>query len=157
MAMWCENLADTRPLSCLRAAQCAMELQEKLDKYKIGNTSRASSSVLSIKISLGYGRTTAFHVGGERRRWEFFLAGSPLLQVTLAEHQAKPGDVILSNQSWKMVMDNCEGLVLSSGDVKLLSIKNPVPVRQGGCWEREGERERERNTEKQRPLELSAT
>ena len=38
--------------------------------------------------------------------------------------------MILSNQSWKMVMDNCEGAVLSSGDVKLLSIKNPIPVRQ---------------------------
>ena len=63
---------------------------------------------------------------------EFFLAGSPLLQVTLAEHQARPGDVILSNQSWKMVMENCKGSVLPSGDVKLLSITNPIPVRQGG-------------------------
>ena len=53
-------------------------------------------------------------VGGERMRWEFFLSGTPLVQVTLAEHQANPGDVILSNQAWKMVMGNCEGSVLAS-------------------------------------------
>ena len=47
----------------------------------------------------------------------------------MAEHQAKPGDIILSNESWKMVMENCEGFVLSSGDVKLLSIKSPIPAR----------------------------
>ena len=52
-----------------------------------------------------------------------------MLQVTLAEHQAKPGDIILSNESWKMVMDRCEGLMLSSGDVKLLRVNSPIPVR----------------------------
>ena len=87
MAMWVENLADKRPLSCLRAAQCAMHLQEKLGKYKTRRAQstlraeRASTliaggdgdgSVLSIKISLGYGRVTAFHVGGERRRCKMF-------------------------------------------------------------------------------------
>ena len=34
MAMWKENLADKRPLSCLRAAQCALELKEKLNGCK---------------------------------------------------------------------------------------------------------------------------
>ena len=47
---------------------------------------------------------------------------------TLAEHQASPGDVVLSNESWKMVMDNCEGRLLSSGDVKLLAVTKPIPV-----------------------------
>ena len=129
MAMWEENLADTRPLSCLRAAQCAMELQQKLDKYDVAAGSSSKAEVLSIKISLGYGRVTAFHVGGERQRWEFFLAGAPLVQVTLAEHQAQPGDVILSNESWKQVMENCEGSVLPSGDVKLLHVTKRIPIR----------------------------
>lgn len=57
------------------------------------------------------------------------MAGSPLYQVTLAENQAKPGDVILSNKAWKMVMENCEGRVLQSGDVRLEAITNPIPVR----------------------------
>ena len=143
MAMWRENMSDTRPLSCLRAAQCAIELQEKLGRSRTEDLGRSSSDdsrssfmkenkkpELNIKISLGYGQVTAFHVGGERSRYEFFLSGKPLVQVTLAEHQARPGDVILSNESWKMVMNSCEGSVLSSGDVKLLSINNPIPVRQ---------------------------
>ena len=124
MAMWEENLADARPLSCLRAAQCAMELQGKLDQYE------AHGSTLSIKISLGYGKLVAFHVGGIRGKWEYFIGGAPLLQVTLAEHQAKAGDIVLSNESWKMVMDQCEGSVLSSGDVKLKSVRHPIPRRQ---------------------------
>ena len=86
MAMWEENLADTRPLSCLRAAQCALALQEKLNQYD------AQGSTLSIKISLGYGKLVAFHVGGVRGKWEYFIGGPPLLQVTLAEHQVRhPG------------------------------------------------------------------
>ena len=103
MAMWEENMADTRPLSCLRAAQCAMELQEKLGRASTGDLGRSSSdgngrsslhatdqsSELNIKISLGYGQVTVFHVGGERSRYELFLAGKPLIQVTLAEHQVK--------------------------------------------------------------------
>lgn len=165
-------MPHARPLS-LRAAQCAMELQEKLNRYRTGRTERidtkvansnqtelsSGGSILSIKISLGYGRITAFHVGGERNRFEFFMAGAPLVQVkiclialsslrpslsntnaisfqqilpvkvTLAEHQAKPGDIILSNESWKMVMENCQGTVLSSGDVKLTAINKPIPVR----------------------------
>ena len=72
---------------------------------------------------------TAFHVGGVKSRWEFFVTGKPLLQVTLAEQQAKPGDVIISNEAWKKVMTQCEGSVLSSGDVRLASIKSPIPMR----------------------------
>ena len=63
MAMWEENLADTRPLACLRAAQCGLELQEKLNAYEA-----SEGCLLNIKISLGYGRLTAFHVGGVKGR-----------------------------------------------------------------------------------------
>ena len=118
-----------------------MELQDKLHRYRTGKISlvtRSSldgadsdGSVLSIKVSLGYGHVTAFHVGGEHNRWELFMAGAPLTQVTLAEHQAEPGDIILSNESWKMVMNHCDGNVLSSGDVKLLAISKPIPSRPG--------------------------
>ena len=77
MAMWEENMADTRPLACLRAAQCALELQEQLGGSRTGELGRSSSEtrmsvevasdgthseVLNIKISLGYGQVSAFHV-----------------------------------------------------------------------------------------------
>ena len=91
---WQENRGEGRRLACLRAAQCAMELQSKLNRYEV------SDCELFIKIALGYGQATSFHVGGVGGRWEFFVAGSPLVQVTVAEHQAKPGDVILSNAAY---------------------------------------------------------
>ena len=87
MAIWEENLADTRPLSCLRASQCALELQQKLGGFRTADSTRqtlmagGTGSILSIKISIGYGHLNAFHVGGERNRWEFFMAGAPLVQV----------------------------------------------------------------------------
>ena len=115
MAMWEENMADTRPLSCLRAAQCAMELQEKLGGSNTGDLGRSSSdtraslevssggsssggagSELNIKISLGYGNVTAFHVGGERNRWEFFLSGTRQLSSCLA---AAPTSTQLTRKS----------------------------------------------------------
>ena len=66
---------------------------------------------------------------GVNNRWEFFVSGAPLLQVTMAEHQAAPGDIILSNESWKMVRDNCEGEALPSGDTKLVAVSKPIPAR----------------------------
>ena len=63
------------------------------------------AALLPARVEQGYGKMTAFHVGGEQKRWEFFMAGDPFVQVTLAEHQAQPGECILSNESWKMVVD----------------------------------------------------
>ena len=107
MAMWQENLADNRPLSCLRAAQCALQLQEKLNKYttEVGGNG-GSGTELCIKISIGYGSVTGFHVGGEHNRWEFFLAGKPLVQVTLAEHQARKLLALLTKPSGNV---QCQG------------------------------------------------
>ena len=111
MAMWQENLADTRPLSCLRAAQCAIDLQKNLDKvkctafplspppslppsliftkphrqYKIKHVNKdAAPTSLSLKISLGYGKITAFHVGGEKNRCTFISALSQGRVVTIS-------------------------------------------------------------------------
>ena len=123
-AIWREDLAETRPVSCLRAAQCALELQDRLGGYSATEAllDDGSESLLSIKISLGYGNVTAFHVGvsrvdrfkwlvlvflmffahssqGERNRFEFFMAGMPLLQVTLAEHQAQAGESLEQSKS----------------------------------------------------------
>lgn len=43
--------------------------------------------------------------------------------------KASPGDIVLSNESWKMVMANCDGQVLPSGDVKLSGVTHPIPIR----------------------------
>ena len=42
------------------------------------------------------------HVG-QGERWEVFLAGSPLAQVSSAEHDAALGTVVVSPELWRVV------------------------------------------------------
>lgn len=42
------------------------------------------------------------HVG-QGERWEVFLAGAPLEQVSSAEHEAALGTVVVSPELWRVV------------------------------------------------------
>lgn len=42
------------------------------------------------------------HVG-QGERWEVFLAGAPLAQVSSAEHDATLGTVVVSPELWRVV------------------------------------------------------
>ncbi len=94
---------DVRAVT-LRAAQCGLVAQKELRNYE------ASAGVrLSMRMAIGAGKADTMYIGGAFGRWEFLIAGEPILQVSLAEQQAQPGEVVLSPEAWELVQDACTG------------------------------------------------
>lgn len=116
-------------LAVRRAGQCAIVMQAKMADFATFRTSRGSAS-LSMKVGIGAGKMLECSVGGALGRWEYMVAGLPLVQVAMAEHEALPGQIILSPQAWQeaknyFVGSEKEG---SQGFVQLFeSLEPPLP------------------------------
>ena len=113
-ATW--SASPTGPLGSMaaRAAACGLAVQETLRDYQVAEGVRLSS-----KVGIGAGEVASLLVGGERDRWEFLLAGPPLIQMGEAEHLARPGDVVLSPEAWALVREGAAGDPLERGFVRL--------------------------------------
>lgn len=118
---------DDRGAATRRAAACGLALH--------GVATRAAAAVgaeLTLRIGVGSGRLDVLYVSGSPRRWECVPTGSPLDQVTLAEHEAAVGETVLSPEAWAAVAAGCEGEARGSGCVRLLSVTeapSPAPSR----------------------------
>lgn len=130
LAVWpaSESGQNLREMT-LRAAQCGLVAQKELSNYQASANTR-----LSMRMAIGVGETNAMYVGGSFGRWEFLIAGEPIVQVSLAEKQTKPGQVVLSSEAWILVQDACSGNPLENNSqpgnvpVQLESIHGPLPL-----------------------------
>ena len=91
-------------MAALRAAQCGLVAQKELSNYQASANAR-----LSMRMAIGVGSTSTMYVGGSFGRWEFMIAGEPMLQVSMAEKYTKPGQVVLSPEAWTLIQDTCTG------------------------------------------------
>lgn len=55
--------------------------------------------VLAMKIAIGAGSVLAMSIGGEKERWQYLIAGSPMRQVAEGEHRARRGEIVLSDEA----------------------------------------------------------
>ncbi len=115
---------EALPTVTLRAAQCALDTQKRLNNYPA-----AEDWKLFLRIGVEAGDVLAAHVGGERGRWEYLLTGEPVVQVGLAEHQRGAGHPPQQRQE-------------VHGHLPLLPLLLRVQTRQG---EQGNRRQRERN------------
>jgi class 3 adenylate cyclase/tetratricopeptide (TPR) repeat protein len=125
IAVWAiESLGADLAALGLRAAQCGLAAQKALGGYQ------AAGTTLSLRVGIGVGNLVLMHVGGVRDRWEPLLAGKPLAQVASAEHDANPGDVVLSPQTRELLADRVAGEHLGDGHLRLVEVLRPVEPRQ---------------------------
>ena len=122
-AIWGTTEEDL-PTVTRRAARCGLAVQEKLNNYEATDDVR-----LGMKVGIGAGDMLTMHVGGMYDRWEFLMAGPPLVQMSLAEGQAQAGDVVLSPEAWGFIEEGCTGDALAEGCVRLESIRDALPFR----------------------------
>ncbi|MEM7035117.1 MAG: adenylate/guanylate cyclase domain-containing protein, partial [Chloroflexota bacterium] len=111
-----------------RASQCALEIQDVLEHIEVPETSQGPAPALSMKIGIGTGKILACSVGGELRRWEYVVAGDPLVQVATAQNKAHPKEVILSPQAWALTARFFVGKEDRSGFVRLVRSYDPLPL-----------------------------
>ena len=93
-----ENLS----IATRRASQAAEVMQAGMGEFATLVTS-AGPLALGMKIGIGAGEVLAARVGGVGGRWEYVIAGDPLRQIALAEHQAQRGQVVLSPEARAIV------------------------------------------------------
>jgi class 3 adenylate cyclase/tetratricopeptide (TPR) repeat protein len=86
-------------LAVRRAGECALTMQANMSQFAKIKTSRGPA-LLSMKVGIGAGEVLECNIGGVFGRWEYVVGGDPLVQVAMAEHQAQPGQIILSPQAW---------------------------------------------------------
>ncbi len=115
---------DDLPTLTRHAAQCGLALQAKLHDYEVAEGLR-----LSLRVGIGAGEVMAATVGGVGGRWEFLVAGAPLVQMSLAEHQADPGQVVVAPEAWALLQEHFVGYELLEGGVRLETVHDPLPLR----------------------------
>jgi len=112
IALW--PATDDRQLrqAVHRAAQCALVVQRQLNNFDAGAGIR-----LSLRLTLGAGQMLTMHLGGVYNRWEFLVAGEPLVEVGDVEHLANPGDIFLTPPAWDLLRDVAVGQAMSRNNI----------------------------------------
>jgi class 3 adenylate cyclase/tetratricopeptide (TPR) repeat protein len=123
LAIWPVANEDLRIIT-IRAAQCGLAMQRMLEDYSTVEGVR----VLSLRVGVGVGDMATAHLGGVYGRWKFVVVGTPIVQVSLAEREAYPGEVVVSPQAWAQIKDSSVGTQVSSSAYSP-AMGNPVRVR----------------------------
>ena len=84
-----------------RAVQAARAIQMEFHQMEIIK----GAITLSVKIGIGYGRSSLLFVGGQFGRIEYLMCGPALKQAFDCESYAQPGDVIISTEAYEHVKD----------------------------------------------------
>jgi len=121
IAVWPTGvLGEPLAVATRRAARCGLDLQATLQNYEVGEGIRLTS-----KVAIAAGVVVIMHVGGVYDRWEMLMAGSPMVQMGLAEKRAEPGQVVVSPEAWALTRDALGGVPLEGGFLRLKSDKEP--------------------------------
>jgi len=81
----------------MRAAECAIAIRDRLSNYRVDD------SALYLKLAISSGSIIATHVGGVFSRWEFLLAGNPLVELGIANNLAKAGEILITPSAWRLI------------------------------------------------------
>lgn len=142
LALWPTSETEDLATVARRAAQCGLAIQATLHDYEVAGrgldvSGMAAEEVrLSLRVGIGAGEVFTVYIGGVFKRWEFLITGAPTVQMSIAEQQAQPGQVVLSPETWALVGGQCTGILLHlppqagkerEGYVRLEAVHNPLP------------------------------
>ncbi|RKO89320.1 nucleotide cyclase, partial [Blyttiomyces helicus] len=96
----------------LKACHCCMDLLNNLGTYDI-DIPDCATKVLRIHLGIGAGTVYDVHVGGFPGRWEHFIAGDAVNQLSHVLDLAKAGELAMSHQALRwicciLVVDSCD-------------------------------------------------
>ncbi|GAB4160973.1 MAG: hypothetical protein Fur005_17990 [Roseiflexaceae bacterium] len=125
LAIWPTTSAGLAETTLL-ATQVSLAMHERLAALQ----RLIIQAPLTLKVGIGVGDVVIASIGGERQRWDTLLTGAPLAQVKAAEAQARPGQVVLSREAWRLVADRCHGEARPQGMWLIEAVHTPLPPRQ---------------------------
>ncbi|KAJ3190642.1 hypothetical protein HK101_008516 [Irineochytrium annulatum] len=84
----------------LRASYCCMDLLNNLGTYVI-DIPNCATKMLRIHLGIGAGNIFDVHLGGEHGRWEHFITGDAVKQLSFVLDLAKAGELAMSHAALK--------------------------------------------------------
>ena len=123
IALWPASDATGIVAHVERIAQCSLVMQARLHNQEVADGLR-----LSMKLAIGAGEVLWEHLGGVFDRWEFLIAGQPLVQVGIANGHASPGDIVVSAEAWCLIAQAASGSPLADGAVRLTRLARTLTI-----------------------------
>eukprot|EP01041_Mallomonas_annulata_P007424 gene7424-15167_t len=96
---------DIKATSVLMGSLCALQLTKDCGEYDRGEGVNRVS--LSLHCAIGCGLLNCMCMG-EKNRWEFLVAGEPLIQIGNVINDAQKGEVGLSQTAFEFINDKLE-------------------------------------------------
>lgn len=124
--LWTENIEDSHETLVLRAVQCALRIQQHLDKAEL-----APGVTLCVKMGIGFGGLTIAHLGNQNdgcsNKVEYIAVGPSLIGAFDAESKASPGQVILAASCGFIIDKMVDGIQLPCSDYfRAITVKHPI-------------------------------
>lgn len=111
---WEARPADALGETVMRAVRCAREIQ-----WRCGGSTAERGAGMSLSIGIGAGESRFLYVGGKMNRWELLPLGEPFFQMGAARDAARPGDVVVSPEAWKLTEGRVPGQAVAGGCVRI--------------------------------------
>jgi class 3 adenylate cyclase len=102
------------PELVLQAARCCLAMLTKFHGF-----TPTKGVSLALHMGIGAGFIDGFIVGGIQNKWEFFIAGEPIEQMSEAGEIATSGELALSTRATQALMTALEAAALESRPKKL--------------------------------------
>ena len=120
------NTFESLPQLVLRASVCCLDLLKRLNNF-----SPVDGVTLRLHMGIGCGDISEFYVGGHGNKWEYFVAGEPIQQMSDATEAATHGQLVLSSKAWEVInteeitsMKRLVGNVLESTQFLLTDVQD---------------------------------
>ncbi|KAL1515656.1 hypothetical protein AB1Y20_002274 [Prymnesium parvum] len=115
-----------------QASHCCLDLLANLNEY-----SPVDGVVLRLHMGVGAGELSEFYVGGYAGKWEYFVAGEPIEQMSDATEEATHGQLVLSRPAYEALRSRSDPLLkpqlvgteLPSGQFLLSDLIESAPSR----------------------------
>jgi class 3 adenylate cyclase len=104
--------------TCLRAVQCALQLQSDVGLYTADPGGGATPIQLSLHIAVSSGSLYGYHVGGYKSEWEFLLTGTAFKHIGKCIEMSKTGEVLVTKKTWDLIAALCEATPVTKNFIK---------------------------------------
>lgn len=108
-------------LAVSNAAECALAMHVALEAQAL---EAALGAPLRLRIGIGAGRVLLATTGKAGQHCEAYAAGEPLVQVAVAERQAKQGEVVLSPAAAAAAANRLETVPIGEGCERVIGVRD---------------------------------
>jgi len=100
----CSPASDSMAEAMWRAAQAAFAMQQTMqNNFAVVSSRDGDTFNLQMKIGLSAGELLEVHAGGVFGRWEYVLAGAPMVNMSSAENQAQATEIVADATAWQLL------------------------------------------------------